>query len=245
MIRQAVYNLNTTFRNHRTTVLLVGWMSLIPLLSSSVVSYEIIRCEHVLANLSWEIWWLIGLVSCFAMGFALLPTSLMALLAGYFLGFSALPGIVIAYTIASIVGFQITRWIDHGMLVSTLAKLPSKQATLAQQLQLGITHNQLGLTALARMSPIMPFTIMNVLLPLAGVSFRNYLFGGWIGMLPRTFFLIWLGSQAQEIRFLVKHDGDVTVQLFLAGMVLLTLIGTGYYAKRIFQQQLPKTPIQK
>ncbi|MEM6844157.1 MAG: VTT domain-containing protein [Bacteroidota bacterium] len=245
MKKFANYYSTTALRDHRTTLLLFGWMGLLPLLSSSVVSYEIIQHEHWLATLSWELWLVIGFISCFAMGFAILPTSLMALLAGYFLGFGALPGMIVAYTISSLIGFQITRWFDRGTLVNTLSQLPPKQVTFARQLQAGVAHNQLGLTALVRMSPIMPFTIMNVLLPLVGVSLRNYLLGGWIGMLPRTFFLIWLGNQAQEIRFLIKHEGDISVQLFMAGMVLVTLIGTGYYAKRIFQQQVKEAAIQK
>ena len=179
------------------------------------------------------------------MGVALIPGSLIALVAGYFLGFAALPGVVFLYTIASLVGFQMTQWVDRGTLVDALGQLPPKQAKIAHQVQHGIARNQLGLTILARMSPIMPFTLMNIVLPLAGVSLRNYLLGGFIGMLPRTFFLIWLGDQAQEIRFLIENDGNVTTQLLSAGIVVLTLIGTGYYAKRIFQQQLPEDAIQE
>lgn len=244
MIKQAVRNLITTFRHHRTTLLLFGWMSICPLLSSSIISYKVVQYEQALSVLSGEIWLLIGVISCLAMGIALIPASLVALVAGYFLGFSTLPGVVILYTLASLIGFQLTRWIDQGVFIGVLKQLPPKQAKVAHQIERGIVHNQLGLTTLARMSPIMPFTVMNMVLPLAGVSLRNYLLGGFIGMLPRTFFLIWLGNQAQEIRFLIEHNGDITTQLLSASIVVLTLIGTGYYAKRIFQQQLPQTPFK-
>ncbi|WKN40463.1 TVP38/TMEM64 family protein [Tunicatimonas pelagia] len=241
MISRSSYKLSS----HRRTLALLGWMSIVPLLTSSIVSYQVIQHEATISAFSGEVWLTLGLVSCLAMGVALLPTSLMALLAGYFLGFSALPAVVIAYMLASLVGFHLTRWVDCDSLTNLLDKLPGRQALLAQQIQAGVVNNQLGLTALARMSPVMPFATMNVLLPVAGVSLRNYLLGGGLGMLPRTFFLIWLGSQAQEIRFLIKHDGDVTVHLFLAVMVMVTVIGTGYYAKRIFQQQIEGSTTQK
>ncbi len=179
------------------------------------------------------------------MSIALLPASLVALVFGYFLGFSALPGVVVVYTVASLIGYQLTQWIDRGLLDHVLEQLPTLQTRIAYQIKHGIARNQLGLTTLARMSPIMPFTLMNIVLPLAGVSVRNYLLGGIVGMLPRTFFLIWLGNQAQEIHFLIKHDGDITIQLFSVGIVVLTLAGTGYYTKRIFRQQLPEAPSQK
>ena len=232
-------------RKHRSTFFFLAWMTLLPLVVSSVVSYGAIRYESVLSAFTLETWAFIGLVSCVTMGLALTPTSLMALLAGYFIGFSALPAVVVAYTIASLVGFQLTHWMDRGTLINTLDQLPSKQARLAQQIRKGIASNQFGLTALARMSPVLPFTMMNVLLPLAGVSLRNYLLAGCLGMLPRTFFLLWVGNQAQEISFLIRHDGNATVQVFLLGMVLITLLGTGYYSKRIFNQQIKKGATQR
>lgn len=232
-------------RKNWSTFVFLAWMTVLPLVVSSIVSYGVIRHEAIFSAFTLENWIVVGLVSCLTMGLALTPTSLMALLAGYFIGFSAFPGVIIAYTFASLVGFQLTHWMDRGALIRTLDQLPPKQALLAQQIREGIAANQFGLTALARMSPVLPFTMMNVLLSLAGVSLRNYLLGGGLGMLPRTFFLMWVGNQAQEIRFLVQNDGDVTTQLFLLGMVLFTLLGTGYYSKRIFNQQIKKGITQR
>lgn len=245
MITATYIKLGQIAKKHRTTFILLVWMSISPLLVSSLASYGVIRYESVLSTFTSDTWVLIGFIGCITMGLGLTPASLMALMAGYFLGFSALPGVVAAYTIASFIGFQLTRWMDRGTLINTLAELPPKQALLAQQIQQGVVDNQLGLTALARMSPVLPFTTMNVLLPLAGVSLRNYLVGGFLGMLPRAFFVLWLGYQAQEVRFLIKQEGDATTQLFLLGMVLFTLLGTGYYSKRIFKQQVQKIAVRQ
>jgi len=210
-------NLTTTFnqlsKNHNAALWLLLWMSIGPLLVSPVFSYEAIRYEAVLSAFSMDIWIIISLVSGVAIGLAILPSSLVALLAGYFLGFAALPGVAVSYTIASLVGFQLARWMDHGAFIRTIAYLPAKQALLAQQIQKGVVTNQLGITTLSRLSPVMPFTMMNVLLPIAGVSMRNYLLGGFLGTLPRILLLVWLGSQAQEVHALIRHDGDMTTQL--------------------------------
>lgn len=241
-------NLTITFtqliRNRNAALWLLLWMSIGPLLISPVFSYGAIRYEAVLSTFTVETWIIIGLVSGVAIGLAVLPSTLVALLAGYFLGFAALPGVVVSYTIASQVGFQLARRMDQGSFARTLTQLPPKQALLAQQIQQGVVTNQLGITTLSRLSPVMPFTVMNVLLPLTGVSLRNYLLGGFLGTLPRILFLVWLGSQAQEIHALIRHDGDITTQLAFAGILLLTVIGTSYYAKRIFHQQLAKVPVR-
>jgi uncharacterized membrane protein YdjX (TVP38/TMEM64 family) len=219
-------------------------MSIGPLLISPVFSYGAIHYESILSTLTVKTWIVISLISGVAIGLAVLPSALVALLAGYFLGFLALPGVAVSYTIASLVGFQLARWMDHGAFTRTIAQLPTKQAVLAQQIREGVSTNQLGITTLSRLSPVMPFTMMNALLPLAGVSLRNYLLGGFLGTLPRILFLVWLGNQAQEIHALIQHDGDMTTQLLFAGMLLLTIAGTSYYAKRIFHQQLAKVPVR-
>lgn len=241
-------NLTITFgqliRNRNAALWLLLWMGIGPLLVSPVFSYGAIRYEALLSTLTVEAWIIISLVSGIAIGLAVLPSALVALLAGYFLGFSALPGVAVSYTIASLVGFQLAQWIDHGAFSRTIAHLPPKQAFLAQQMQQGVITNQLGITTLSRLSPVMPFTVMNVLLPLAGVSVRNYLLGGFLGTIPRILFLVWLGNQAQEIHALIKHDGDTTTQLLFASMLLLSLVGTSCYAKRIFHQQLAKVPVR-
>lgn len=241
-------NLTITFgqltRNRNAALWLLLWMGIGPLLITPVFSYGAIRYETLLSALTIETWIIISLVSGLAIGLAVLPSALVALLAGYFLGFSALPGVAVSYTIASLVGFQLAHWMDHGTFIRTVTQLPPKYAFLVQQIQEGVVTNQLGITTLSRLSPVMPFTIMNVLLPLAGVSVRNYLLGGFLGTLPRILFLVWLGNQAQEIHALIKHDGDMTTQLIFAGMLLLSIVGTSYYAKRIFHQQLAKVPVR-
>ncbi|MEM9673054.1 MAG: TVP38/TMEM64 family protein [Cyclobacteriaceae bacterium] len=236
--------LNQLTQNRNAALWLLLWMSLSPLLISPVFSYGAIHYETILSTFSVNIWIIISLISGVAIGLAVLPSSLVALLAGYFLGFAALPGVAVAYTIASLVGFQLARWMDHGAFNRTIAHLPTKQALLARQIQEGVVTNQLGITTLSRLSPIMPFTMMNVVLPLAGVSMRNYLLGGFLGTLPRILLLVWLGSEAQEVYALIKHDGDMTTQLLFAGMLLLSIAGTSYYAKRIFHQQLAKVPVR-
>jgi uncharacterized membrane protein YdjX (TVP38/TMEM64 family) len=48
---------------------------------------------------------------------------------------------------------------------------------------------------LCRLSPFLPFALMNVVLPYLGIRFRNFMIPGLIGMLPRTLFFLWAGTQ--------------------------------------------------
>lgn len=225
-------------RKDRTTWILLAGTIFLPLLMTPLVSYEVIQHEPLLSSFFWETWIIIGFVGCLGMGLALIPSSLMILLSGYYLGFHALPGALIACVIASWVGFQLAGWANRNALVRVIEQVYPKQTPLIKQLQNGITHHQLGLTALVRMSSVLPFAVTNTLLPMMGVSLRNYLLGGLIGFLPRVAFLLWIGTQAHEVQYLMNQEKSVTIQLLTLGAVVGITLGIGYYGKRSFSRQI-------
>lgn len=52
---------------------------------------------------------------------------------------------------------------------------------------------------LVRLSPVLPFNILNYALSLTGISFPGYVYGSWVGMAPGTFmyiFIPWAGVHA-------------------------------------------------
>jgi uncharacterized membrane protein YdjX (TVP38/TMEM64 family) len=52
---------------------------------------------------------------------------------------------------------------------------------------------------LVRLSPVIPFNILNYALALTGISFPGYVYGSWVGMAPGTFmyiFIPWAGVHA-------------------------------------------------
>lgn len=60
---------------------------------------------------------------------------------------------------------------------------------------------------LLRLSPVIPFVLLNYALGLTRVRFRTYLLASFIGMLPGTFLYVYLGSAATSAAQLSQHRG--------------------------------------
>ncbi len=228
-------------RTNRKTLFLSLWMAIMPLTVSSVISYYAITHEALIRQFDIATWLILLLASCFTMGFALTPTTFIALLSGFFLGMQAAPLVVLAYTVASVIGFQLTHFIDNGLFLHTIKQLPGKKAAQLDRFLEGLQGNQFGIIVMARISPVLPFAIMNVILPIAGVTLKKFILAGTLGMLPRTLFFIWIGSEAQELQTLIEEgEGDPTAQVVFFVLLAVSLAGLFYYGRRILRKYVEK-----
>lgn len=228
-------------RTNRRSAFLTLWMAIVPLTASSLITVFALSYENYIHQFDTLEWTLYFIVSCFTMALAFTPTTFIALLSGYFLGIAAAPFVIAAYIIASFFGYQLTHLVDNGHFIQTIKDLPAGKGEKALLFLEGIQHNQFGLIIMARVSPVLPFAIMNVLLPIAGVRLRAFLLAGTIGMLPRTLFFIWLGGQAQELRTLMeKGQSDFTSQLIFVVLLILSSVGIFYFGRKILSKQLEK-----
>ena len=219
--------------------LLTAWVVVAPLLVSSAVTYYALTYEEAIAQFSIEAWVLVFLLSCLTMGLAFTPTTFIALASGYFLGLAAIPAVVLGYTVASLIGFLLTKAIDQGYLMSSIYRwLGDAKAQRLRQLLAGVADHQFGIIVMARLSPVLPFALMNVVLPVAGVRLRPFVVAGTLGMLPRTLFFIWLGSEAQRLRALIEEGGSGALsRVLLVGLLSISLVGFFYYGRRILRNR--------
>lgn len=217
--------------------MLTLWMALVPLTISSLITFYALSHENLIQQFGQFMWALFFIASCLTMALAITPTTFIALLSGYFLGITAAPFVIIAYILASYLGYQLTHVVDNGHFIQTIKALPGGRGEKALRFLDGIQHNQFGLIVMARISPVLPFAIMNVLLPIAGVRLKAFLLAGTMGMLPRTLLFIWLGSQAQELRSLIEEGrSDFTAQLMFVVLLAISVFGLLYYGKRILNK---------
>ncbi len=220
-------------------MLLTLWVSGAPLAVSSIVTYYALTYEMTIRQFGLGAWTAFFALSCVTMGLALTPTTFIALASGYFLGLPALIGVVIGYTVASLIGFSLTQAVDEGQLMKSIyGWLGDERAKRLRQLLEDIADHQFGIIMMARLSPLLPFALMNVVLPVAGVRLRPFLVAGTLGMLPRTAFFVWLGSEAKTLRTLVEEGGaGLLPRLLLIGLLVVSLIGFFYYGRRIVGQR--------
>ncbi len=211
-------------------------MAIVPLTVSSFMTVYALQYEEQIAAFGTLAWALYFIGSCFSMALALTPTTFIATLSGYFLGMGAAPFVILAYIIASFLGYQLTHLVDNGHFIETIRGLPGGRGEKAFRFLEGIKNNQFGLTVMARISPVLPFALMNVMLPIAGIRLREFLLAGTLGMLPRTLFFIWLGSQAQELRTLIEEGSGGTSQIIFILLLIISVLGLLYYGQRILKK---------
>jgi len=198
-------------------------MSLVPLLASSGLTYLAFRLQSNSGELAWpELAWIYTLASI-TMAFAFTPTTFIALLSGFFIGLTSIPWVIISYQMASFIGYSLAKKIDQGAFVESTQLYPKVHAILGQ-----INFSPLTLVFLARISPVLPFAIMNVVLSMAKVKLRHFLWGGLWGMLPRTLLFLWVGTQAPFLIELLQNRAE-NQTLIIGTLVLIVISVLGLY----------------
>ena len=210
------------------TILYTFFLGLVPLLVSSSVSYWVITHEQEIQYFTFQNWVIVFIIACFTMAFALTPTTFVALLSGYFLAWQAFIPVAITYWVASFLGFKTAQMIDGGRFLQILSEKPKVKQVLEN-----LQKDEFNIILLARLSPVLPFAVTNVLFSFSGTKLRNFLTAGFLGMLPRTILSIWIGTQAQEIKKLIEHpsEGNLT-QFLILGLIGGSIFGLGYFIKK-------------
>ncbi len=173
---------------NRRIISSVGLVSLMPLLYSSLVSALLIQQQDFFQALTLADWLPLFALSSLTMALAMTPTTFVALVSGYFLGWQAAPMMISAYLIASMLGFWLGRSLDRGRLLQSFG-----EQSAFQQLVTEMQQRDWPLMILVRISPVLPFSMINFLLPATGIRFTTFVGGGFIGMLPRTLFFNLVG----------------------------------------------------
>lgn len=162
------------------------------------------------------------------MAVAVLPTSFLGLITGYFLGYYALAGITFAHLIGSWLGFHVAHRIEGGKFVESFRNSEPVQRALEQ-----LKGDAFQVSALARLSPALPFSVMNLLLVMLRIPFKPFVWAGTLGMLPRVGVMVVLGRQAQQLRAVVEGDATMGVTEWVAaGLLIVSFFGLGFYARR-------------
>jgi uncharacterized membrane protein YdjX (TVP38/TMEM64 family) len=164
-----------------------------------------------------------------------IPGSLLTLGGG--LLFGVLRGTV-AISLGSTVGasaaFLAGRWLLRGLLEEKFANSPRFQA-----LDRAVAERGFKIVLLTRLSPVIPFNLLNYAYGLTRVRFGDYVLASWIGMLPGTVMYVYLGSTARELAELVSgkpQGGWAAKAWFLAGLLVTVLVTV--YVTRVARQAL-------
>ncbi len=205
---------------------------LLPLTFSSFFIGWVINHKEIFLQLTWLEVMIYTVVASLVMGLMLSPTTFVALLSGFILGWKAIPFVVISYLYASVIGFFIGKFLDHGKVERLLALFPKGKAFFEN-----IQKSEKQLVFTCRLSPVLPFAFTNVLLAAIKTRFSTFIVYGTLGMLPRTLLAIWAGKQASSIYNLQTREWTINFEtlslLFLIGLSMILLI---FILKRAFNK---------
>lgn len=176
----------------------------------------------------------------------LIPGSLLTLGAGFVFGLVA-GGIAVSIgsTLGAAAAFLIgrklaRRWVE--------GKVRSNRKFRAIDEAVG--REGFKIVLLTRLSPVFPFNLLNYAYGITKVSFKQYFFASWIGMLPGTLMYVYLGSAVKNISDLFAgnvEDGAGQQVLFgvgLAATVIVTIFVTRI-SKRALNEAIRKDELEQ
>ena len=103
------------------------------------------------------------------------------------------------------------------------------------------------IVVLTRLSPIFPFNLLNYAFGLTDVSFRDYVFASWIGMLPGTILYVYIGSLAGDLARVGISSGHSRppVEWAFYSVGLLATIAVSIYIGRIAKAAIAQKTSKK
>jgi uncharacterized membrane protein YdjX (TVP38/TMEM64 family) len=217
---------------NKKSLLYTSLMGVMALVVSTIVTYYAARYETEIQSFEWYHWLIFYAITSFTMAFAMTPTTFIALLSGYFIGWSSLPGVCISYLLASFIGYQAATFIDNGKFMQTISEKKGVKEWIDR-----IKTSQWSIIILARLSPILPFAIMNVVLSIVKTDLTKFIICSFIGMFPRTVMTIWIGTQASAFRNLMEEDSqNPLVRLAMIALIVISFAGLFYYGMKAFRK---------
>jgi len=173
----------------------------------------------------------------------LLPGSLLTVGAG--LAYGPILGTLLVSPVsvtAATCAFLLGRTVARGWVAGRIARDVRLSA-----IDSVIGRHGFKIVALLRLSPVIPFNLLNYALALTRVSLRDYVIGSFVGMLPATLLYVYVGSLVTSVTALANgQERASTAQqiLYWAGLgatVVVTLVITRM-ARRALDKTLPHDP---
>ncbi|XP_075516529.1 uncharacterized protein LOC142551269 [Primulina tabacum] len=123
------------------------------------------------------------------------PASVLTLGGGYLFG---LPVGFVADSIGATIGagaaFLVGRTIGRSFVISKLKDYPQFDAVA-----IAIQKSGFKIVLLLRLVPLLPFNMLNYLLSVTPVPIAHYMLASWLGMMPITLALVYVGTTLKDL----------------------------------------------
>ncbi|GMH31001.1 hypothetical protein Nepgr_032844 [Nepenthes gracilis] len=151
------------------------------------------------------------------------PASVLTLGGGYLFG---LPVGFMADSVGATLGataaFILGKTIGRPYVISKLKNYPKFQAVAIATQRSGFK-----IVLLLRLVPLLPFNLLNYLLSVTPVSIGAYMLATWLGMMPITFSLVYVGTTLKDLSDITHgwYEVSTTRWIFIAlGLVISVIL---------------------
>jgi uncharacterized membrane protein YdjX (TVP38/TMEM64 family) len=168
-------------------------------------------------------------------GLGVLPTVSQAILAGFAFGIGwGFPAALVGFAGASIIGYIVASVVARKKIEDEIESHPKAAIIRDAFLRHGKVRALMILT-LIRVPPNSPFALTNYAMSVSGVKMVPFLIATIVGMAPRTFAAVWIGSQVSS-----WDDAKMPKWLVIGGIVLavVILIGLGNLANKAVESAM-------
>lgn len=147
------------------------------------------------------------------------PASVLTLGGGYLFGLPV--GFVadsLGATLGATAAFLLGRTIGKSYVTSKIKHYPKFQAV-----SIAIQRSGFKIVLLLRVVPILPFNVLNYLLSVTPVRLGEYMLATWLGMMPITFALVYVGTTLKDLSDITHGWHEVSVFRWVLMMVGIAL----------------------
>lgn len=198
------------------------------LTTTLAVSYH----NEIIAFTLWQ-WAVVFAFTIITMAIGLTSSTSIAMFTGYFLGAPALLFIVVTYPVAAWLGYLLGQYLRVDRFLGD-----AQHRDKVQKLLVGLADQPWSLMFFVRLSPVLPFAIMNMLMASLKIRLSVFLLGGTVGMLPRTLFSVWAGTQANSMVAALQGEGASGSAIFVGVASVISVAGLVYLGQRAWARQL-------
>jgi uncharacterized membrane protein YdjX (TVP38/TMEM64 family) len=170
-------------------------------------------------------WGPVLLVSLYVLlSLLMVPVWPLTIGAGFLFGFArGAPTAMVGLVAGASAAFAVSRYLARGALLRWFGHRPTFRA-----LDRAVVRDGFAIITLTRLSPAVPFNVLNYLFGMTGVTGRKFLWASVVGMLPGVVMHVYLGTVAHTLLD-VAHghvDAGAASLLILAFGVVATIFGT-------------------
>jgi len=180
-------------------------MNILPLISNLIIVAVFATNIEEIKN--WDTITIIylGILLFFTSSFSITSTTLLSIACGYLFGWTSFPILLAMFSVGSLLGYFLAHKFDHGTIMGWI-KTNEPIYDFIEKLR----KRENLMVFIMRLTPVLPFTVTNILCSYLFVPLKNYFFMSIIGIGTRLIATVYTGTQIKSI---VDIDDDPVYRL--------------------------------